>query len=80
MEKEIIETYYYKPSDFNQDGRRYLDGKTFRDYIKECEIDFHNRHSTEYAYNLYANLVHLFEFLGRNQAHLFRPHLVIINL
>ena len=55
MEKEIIETYYYKPSDFNQDGRRYLDGKTFRDYIKECEIDFHNRHSTEYAYNLYAN-------------------------
>ena len=38
MEKEIIETYYYNPSDFNQDGSRKSDGKTFRDYIKECEI------------------------------------------
>lgn len=55
MEKEIIETYYFKPSVFNQDGRRKSDGKTFRDYIKECEIDFHTRHSAEYAYNLYAN-------------------------
>ncbi len=55
MEKEIIETYYYNPSDFNQDGRRKSDGKTFRDFIKECEIDFHTRHSTEYALNLYAN-------------------------
>ena len=55
MNKEISEIYYYTPSDFNQDGRRNLDGKTFRDYIKECEIDFHSRHSTEYAYNLYAN-------------------------
>ena len=55
MEKEIIKTYYYKPSDFNQDGRRKSDGKSFRDFIKDCEIDFHNRHFTEYAYNLYAN-------------------------
>lgn len=55
MDKEISEIYYYKPSDFNQDGRRKSDGKTFRDFIKECEIDFHKRHSTEYAYNLYAN-------------------------
>ena len=55
MNKEISEIYYYNPSDFNQDGRRKLDGKTFRDYIKKCEIDFHNRHSTSYAYNLYAN-------------------------
>ena len=55
MNKEISEIYYYTPSDFNQDGRRNLDGKTFRDYIKECEIGFHSRHSTEYAYNLYAN-------------------------
>ena len=55
MEKEISETYNYKPSDFNQDGRRKSDGKTFRDFIKECEIDFHTRHSAEYAHNLYAN-------------------------
>ncbi len=55
MEKEIVDTYYFKPSDFNQDGRRKSDGKTFRDFIKECEIDFHTRHSAEYAYNLYAN-------------------------
>ena len=55
MEKEISETYNYKPSDFNHDGRRKSDGKTFRDFIKECEIDFHTRHSTEYALNLYAN-------------------------
>ena len=32
-----------------------MDGKSFRDYVKECEIDFHIRHSSDYAYNLYAN-------------------------
>ena len=26
MNKEISEIYYYNPSDFNQDGRRKLDG------------------------------------------------------
>ena len=65
MEKEIIETYYYKPSDFSYDGRRISDGKTFRDFIKEFERDFHLRHSTEYALNLYAN-THTMMLLARS--------------
>ncbi len=55
MEKEIIETYHFSPSDYDETGRRKEDGKTFRDIVKEFECDFHNRHSTEYALNLYAN-------------------------
>lgn len=55
MEKEISETYYFKPTDFNEKGRRISDGVTFRDVVKEYERDFHERHSTEYALNLYAN-------------------------
>ena len=55
MEKEIIETYYYTPADFDGNGRRRNDGMTFRELIKEYERDFHHRHSTEYALNLYAN-------------------------
>jgi len=54
-EKEIAETYYFVPSDFNEKGRRISDGMTFRDVVKEFERDFHERHSTEYALNLYAN-------------------------
>lgn len=55
MEKEIIETYYFNPADFDERGRRYTDGVSFRDVVKEYERDFHIRHSTEYALNLYAN-------------------------
>ena len=55
IEKEIIETYYFVPSDFNERGRRISDGVTFRDVVKDFERDFHERHSTEYALNLYAN-------------------------
>ena len=55
MEKEIIETYYFNPADFDESGRRYGDGVSFRDVVKEYERDFHIRHSTEYALNLYAN-------------------------
>ena len=55
MEKEIIETYYYNPEDFNENGRRKSDGVTFRNLIKDYERDFHNRHTTEYALNLYGN-------------------------
>jgi len=54
-EKEITETYYFVPSDFNERGRRISDGVTFRDVVKDFERDFHERHSTEYALNLYAN-------------------------
>ena len=55
MENEIIETYHFNPSDFNYDGRRLSDGKSFRDVIKDFERDFHVRHTSEYALNLYAN-------------------------
>ena len=55
IEKEITETYYFVPSDFNERGRRISDCVTFRDVVKDFERDFHERHSTEYALNLYAN-------------------------
>lgn len=55
MEKEISETYSFNPDDFNEKGRRKSDGLSFRDLIKEYERDFHHRHSTEYALNLYCN-------------------------
>lgn len=55
MEKEISETYSFNPDDFNEKGRRKSDGLSFRDLIKEYERDFHRRHSTEYALNLYCN-------------------------
>ena len=54
MEKEIIETYAFNPEDY-YDGRRKSDGKTFRDEVKVFERDFHQRHSGDYALNLYAN-------------------------
>lgn len=54
MEKEIIETYTFNPEDYYH-GLRKKDGKAFRDVVKEFEYDFHNRHSCEYALNLYAN-------------------------
>ncbi len=55
IEKEISETYYFHPTDYNEKGRRVKDGMTFRDVVKEFERDFHECHSTEYALNLYAN-------------------------
>ena len=55
MEKEISETYSFRPVAFDEKGRRIVDGLSFRDVVKEYERDFHSRHSTEYALNLYAN-------------------------
>ena len=55
MEREIRETYFFNPEDFNENGRRKSDGVTFRNLIKDYERDFHNRHTTEYALNLYGN-------------------------
>ena len=55
MEKEISETYYYNPADFDNQGRRVSDGTTLREVIKEFERDFHQVHSSEYALNLYAS-------------------------
>ena len=54
-EKEISETYYFSPADFDEKGRRIEDGMTLRDVVKEFERDFHECHSAEYALNLYAN-------------------------
>ena len=55
MEKEIVETYYFTPSDYDYDGQRKSDGVSLRDVIKGFERNFHQLHSTEYAMNLYAN-------------------------
>lgn len=55
MEREIIETYYFTPADYDRNGRRKNDGLTFRELIKKYERDFHTCHTTEYALNLYAN-------------------------
>ena len=54
LEKEISEVYHFSPSSFDEKGRN-KDGVTFRNVIKDFERDFHARHSTEYALNLYAN-------------------------
>lgn len=62
MEQEIIEIYHFNPEDY-YNGRKKADGKTFRNVVKEFERDFHQRHSCEYALNLYANssTMHLLE-------------------
>lgn len=35
MEKEIVETYSYRPVVFDEKGRRIVDGLSFRDIVKE---------------------------------------------
>ena len=55
MEKEISETYYFDPTVFNENGKSNHNGISFRMLIKEFERDFHGRHATEYALNLYGN-------------------------
>lgn len=55
MEKEISETHYYNPNDYDEKGRRKSDGVTFRDVLKEYERDFHDIHTADYALNLYGN-------------------------
>jgi len=54
LENEISETYHFFLDSFNEKGIN-RDGVTFRDVIKDCERDFHARHSADYALNLYAN-------------------------
>lgn len=55
MEKELYKIYHFNPADYDNNGRRKSDGKTFRDVVKEFEYDFHDTYSAEYALNLYAN-------------------------
>lgn len=62
MEQEITETYTFNPQDY-LDGLRVMDGKSFREVVKEFEYNFHLLHSCEYADLLYANAatMHLLE-------------------
>lgn len=62
MEQEITENYTFNPDDYH-DGQRKVDGKTFREVVKEFERDFHRRHRDAYALNLYTNsaTMHLLE-------------------
>ncbi len=55
IEKELSKIFYFNPTDYDKRGRRNRDGLTFRQVIKEFEIDFHETYSAEYALNLYAN-------------------------
>ena len=55
MEREIIETYHFNPSDFDERGHRYKDGLSFRELVCGFERDFHSTHSSEYALNFYGN-------------------------
>jgi hypothetical protein len=55
MEKEISEYYQYNTLDFDSEGNRLEDGLSFRELIKKFERDFHSRHPSDYALNLYAN-------------------------
>ena len=55
MEKELYKIYHFNPADYDNNGRRKSDGKTFRDVVKEFEFDFHDTYSAEFALNLYAN-------------------------
>lgn len=55
MEKELSETFFYNPTDFDNQGRRLSDGRSLREVIKDFEWAFHYLHTTEYATNLYAN-------------------------
>lgn len=55
IEKELSKIFYFNPTDYDKRGRRKNDGLSFRDVIKEFELDFHETFSTEYALYLYAN-------------------------
>ena len=55
MDKELSERYYFNPADYDENGRRLADGKTFRDVVKDFERSFHKVHTTDYALNMYAN-------------------------
>ncbi|MBO7381921.1 MAG: hypothetical protein J6U03_00935 [Muribaculaceae bacterium] len=55
MDKELSERYYFNPADYDENGRRLADGKTFRNVVKDFERSFHKVHTTDYALNMYAN-------------------------
>jgi hypothetical protein len=55
MAKELSETFHFLPSDYDVNGIHRTSGQTFRSFIAKCEFSFHEWHSTEYAWMLYAN-------------------------
>jgi hypothetical protein len=55
MEKEVFETYRFLANTYNEQGRHIETNTRFRDWVKECEHDFHERHSSMYALNFYGN-------------------------
>lgn len=55
MEREISETYFFDENSFGPNGCRISDGSTFREVVKGFEKDFHKKHNSEYALNMYAN-------------------------
>lgn len=55
MEIEIFETYRFDPSEFDCDGKNKSTAENFRDWVKDCEFDYHERHSSLYALNFYSN-------------------------
>lgn len=55
MEKEIIETYHFIPSEYDEGGRRFKDRLSFRELVCGFEREFHLMHPSEYALNFYGN-------------------------
>lgn|SRR5574344_2892 len=55
VEKEVFETYRFIADRYNLRGRHIESGLRFRDWVKECEHDFHERHSSMYALIFYGN-------------------------
>lgn len=55
MEIEISETYRFATSEYPQNGRNIITDESFRDWVRYCEHDYHERHSSLYALNFYSN-------------------------
>ena len=57
MEIEISETYRLNPSEYLQNGKNKQASESFRDWVKNCEHDYHEHHSSLYALNFYLGIV-----------------------
>jgi hypothetical protein len=55
MEHEVYEIYTFMANRYNERGRHIESGLSFREWIKECERDFHEQHLSMYALNFYGN-------------------------
>ena len=52
---KITETYYFIHQEFDTNGKRESDNISFRNLLKEFEIDFHTRHPNRYGQFMFAN-------------------------